>query len=98
MQSVEWWRTDVAKIVNLPPLPGIAYDEYDTVCESDDYSVLGVAEGKAPISLKQMEFSSKQLAKRMGQPNWSAFNKLKKVSVVGFLERSISPLSKNRTL
>jgi len=33
-----------------------------------------------------MEFSLKQFAKRMGQANYSAFNKWKKVWVAGFLE------------
>jgi hypothetical protein len=47
---------------------------------------LGGAEGKAPISLKQTEFSMKQFAKRMGQPNFSTFNKWKKVWVAGFVE------------
>jgi hypothetical protein len=48
---------------------------------------LGGAEGKAPISLKQTELSLKQFAKRMGQPNFSAFNKWKEVWVAGFLEK-----------
>jgi len=44
--------------------------------------------------LNQTEFSLKQFAKRMGQPNFSAFDKWKKVWVAGFLEkkhRSIIP-------
>jgi hypothetical protein len=80
-------RTDVAGIADLPPLPEISYDQYDADYESDDSSDLGGAEGKAPISLKQTEFSLKQFAKRMGQPNFSAFNKWKKVWVAGFLEK-----------
>ena len=55
---------------------------------------MGWAEGKAPISLKQTEFPLKQFAKRMGQSNFSTFNKWKKVWVAGFLEkkhRSIIP-------
>jgi hypothetical protein len=55
---------------------------------------LGGAEGKDPIGLKQMEFSLKQFAKRMGPPNFSAFNMWKKVWVAGVLEmnhRSIIP-------
>jgi len=87
-------RTDVAWIVDLPPLPDISYDEFDADHESDDLSDFGGAEVKAPISLKQTEFSLKQFAKRMGQPNFSAFNKWKKVWVAGFLEkkhRSIIP-------
>ena len=80
-------RTDVAGIADLPPLPEISYDEFDADYESDDSSDLGGAEGKAPISLKQTEFSLKQFAKRMGQPNFSAFNKWKKLWVAGFLEK-----------
>ena len=77
----------MAGIADLPPLPEISCDEFDADGESDDSSDLGGAEGKAPISLKQMEFSLKQFAKRMGQPNFSAFNKWKKVWVAGFLEK-----------
>jgi len=64
----------------------ISYNEYDADDESDDSSNLGGAEGKPPVSLKQPEFSLKQFAKRMGQANYSAFNKWKKVWVAGFLE------------
>jgi len=71
----------------LPPLPEISYDEFDADYESDDSSDLGGVEGKAPFSLKQTEFSLKQFAKRMGQPNFSTFNKWKKVWVAGFLEK-----------
>jgi hypothetical protein len=71
----------------LPQLPEIIYYQYDAENESDDSSDLGGAEGKALISLKQMEFSLNQFAKRMGQPNFSAFNKWKKVWVAGFLEK-----------
>jgi len=84
----------VAGIADLPPLPEISYDKFDADAESDDSSDVGGAEGKAAISLKQMEFSLKQFAKRMGQPNFSVFNKWKKVWVAGFLEkkyRSIIP-------
>jgi len=65
----------------------MSYGEYDAADESDNFSDLGGAEGKPPISLKQMEFSSKQFAKRMGQANYSAFNKWKKVWVAGFLKK-----------
>jgi hypothetical protein len=78
----------------LPPLPEISYDELDADYKSDDSSDLGGAEGKVPISLKQTKFSLKQLANKMGQPNFSAFNKWKQVLVAGFLEkkhRSIIP-------
>jgi len=80
-------RTDVAGIADLPPLPEISYDKFDADFESDDSPDLGRAEGKAPNSLKQTEFSLKQFAKGMGQPNFSAFNKWKKVWVAGFLEK-----------
>ena len=83
----EPWKTDVAGIADLPPLPELSYDENDAAEESDDSSDLGGAEGKPPISLKQTEFSLKQFAKRMGQANYSAFNKWKKVWVAGFLEK-----------
>ena len=59
-------RPDVAGIADLPPLPEISYYEFDADAESDDSSDLGGAEGKAPISLKQTEFSLKQFAQRMG--------------------------------
>ena len=85
--AVESRRTDVAGIADLPPLPEITYDEFDADAESDDLLDLGGAEGKAPISLKQTEFSLKQFAKRMGQPNCSTFNKWKKEWVAGFLEK-----------
>jgi hypothetical protein len=78
----------------LPPLPGISYDEFNADAESDNSLDFGGAEGKAPISLKQMEFSFKQFAKRMGQPNFSAFNKGRKAWGAGILEkthRSIIP-------
>jgi hypothetical protein len=65
----------------------ISYDEFDAYYESDDSLDLGGAEGKAPIRLKQMEFSLKQFAKRKGQSNFSMFNKWKKVWVTAFLER-----------
>ena len=68
-------------------MPEISYDEYDADDERDDSSNLGGAEGKPPVSLKQTEFSLKQFAKRIGQANYSAFNKRKKVWVAGFLEK-----------
>jgi hypothetical protein len=80
-------RTDAAGIADLPPLPENSYDKFDADAESDDSSELGRAEGKAPISLKQTEFSLKQFANRMGQPNFSACNKWKKVWLAGFLEK-----------
>ena len=67
-------KTHVAGIADLPPFTELSNDKYDVAVESDDSSDLGGAEGKPPISLKQTEFSLKQFAKRMGQPNFSAFN------------------------
>jgi len=85
--AAELQRTDVAGFADMPPLPEIPYDQCDADYESDDSSDLGGAEGKAPISLKQIEFSLKQFAKRMGQPDFSAFHKWKKIWVAGFLEK-----------
>jgi len=85
-------KTDVAGIADLPPLQEMSYDECDMADESDDSLDLDGAEGKHPISLKQMEFSLNQFAKRMGQPYFSAFNKWKKVWVVGFLEKKHWPI------
>jgi len=85
--AVDPRRTDDARITDLPPLPEIFYDEYDADYESDNSSNLGGAKDQAPMSSKQMEFSLKQFAKRMGQPNFSTFNKWKKVWVAGFLEK-----------
>jgi len=65
----------------------MSYEQYDAADESDDLSDLGGAEGKPPISLKQTEFSLKEFAKRMGQPNFSAFNKWKKVWVAELVEK-----------
>jgi hypothetical protein len=45
------------------------------------------AEGKPLISLKQTEYSLKYFATRMRRPNYSEFNKWKKVSVAGVLEK-----------
>jgi hypothetical protein len=56
----------VAGIADLPALPEIAYAEFDADAESNDSSDLGGAEDKAPISLKQTEFSLKHFAKKMG--------------------------------
>jgi hypothetical protein len=94
MQAALPRKTDIAEIANLPPLAEISYDEFDADHESDDSSDLGGAEGKAPTRLKYTEFSLKQFAQRMGQPNFSEFNNWKKVWVAGFLEkkhRSIIP-------
>jgi len=84
---VEQWKTDVVGIADLPILLEISNVEYDADDESDDSSDLDGAEGKPPVSLKQTEFSLKQFAKRMGQANYSVFNKWKKVWMAGFLEK-----------
>jgi hypothetical protein len=80
-------RRDVAGIADLSLLPDSSYDQYDADYESDDSSDMGGTKGKAPISLKQTEFSLKHFAKRMRQPNFSTFNKWEKVWVAGFLEK-----------
>jgi hypothetical protein len=80
-------KTDFAAIADLPPLQGMSSNEYHAADESDNLSDLGSAEGKPPISLKQTEFSLKQFAQRMGQPNFIAFIKWKKVWVAGFHEK-----------
>jgi hypothetical protein len=68
-------------------LPELYYDEYDAAEDCDDSLDLGIAEVKPAISQKKTEFSLKQFAKRMGQANYSGFNKWRKVWVAGFLER-----------
>jgi hypothetical protein len=65
----------------------MTYDKFNANFKSDDLWDLGVAVGKATISLKQPEFSLKQYAKSIGQPNFSTFNKWKQVWVTGFLEK-----------
>jgi hypothetical protein len=77
--AAEPCRTDVGRINDLPPLQVISYDEYNAEYESNDSLDWGAAEGKAPISMKQREFSLKQFAKRMEQPNFSMCNKWNKV-------------------
>jgi len=65
----------------------MCYDKFDSDAQSDDSSDLGGTEGKASISLNETEFSLKQFAKRMGQPNFSMFNNWKKVWVAGSLQK-----------
>ena len=65
----------------------MSYDEHDADDQRDDSLDLGGAEGKPPVSLKQTEFSLKQFAKKMGQANYSAFNKWKKIWEAGFWEK-----------
>jgi len=59
LQPVELRKTVVTRIADLPPFPEISYDEYDEDDGSDDFSDLGGAEVKPPVSLKQSEFSLK---------------------------------------
>jgi hypothetical protein len=48
---------------------------------------MGGAKGTPPLSLKQTEFSLKQVAKTLGQANYHVFNKWKKTLVAGFFEK-----------
>jgi hypothetical protein len=66
-------------IADLSPLAESCYDEFYADYDSDDLLGLGRAEEEALFRLKQMEFSLKQFAKRMGQPNFAMFSKWKKV-------------------
>lgn len=84
---VEPQETDDARIEDMPLLSEVAYDNYDADDDSDYSSVLGGAEGKPPVSLKQTKFSSKKFANRMGQANYSVCNKWKKVWVTWILEK-----------
>jgi len=67
-------KTGATRIGDLPPLPEMSHDNYDADNDSDAGSDVGGAEGKPPISLKQTEFSLKQVAQRIGQVNYSALN------------------------
>jgi len=67
--------THVAGIADLTSLLEISYNECYAYDESNDQLGLGGTEGKPPISLQQTEFSLKQFTKRMGQANYSTFNK-----------------------
>jgi len=87
LPTAEPRKTDVARIADLPPLPDTSYDEFDGDDESDDSLDLGGAKVNASTSLKQMEFSLKQFATWIGQPNFSTFYKWKKVWLAGFLEK-----------
>jgi len=79
--------TEVARILDLPSLPDIAYDNCDADDESDDSLNLGGAEGKHTVSLMKTEFSLKQFAKCTGQANDRVFNKCITVWVAVFLEK-----------
>jgi hypothetical protein len=87
LPAAEPCRTNVAGIAELPPLPEISCDEFDVHDKSDDSSESGGSKGIAQICLKQTQFSLMQFAKRMGQPNFGAFNKWKKVWVAHFLHK-----------
>jgi hypothetical protein len=64
--AAELHRADGAGIADLPLVHEISYDKYDADNERNNSSDLSCAEAKSPLSLKQMEFSLKQFAKRMG--------------------------------
>jgi hypothetical protein len=73
--TTELPKTDIAMIVELPPLPEISYTNYDANDDSTDSSDLGSAEDTPIISHKQTEYSVMQFLKQMGQANYSAFTK-----------------------
>jgi len=85
--SVELRTTNIAAIEDLPPLPELSYNKYEAYDSCNDLLDLGGAQGNAPMSLKQTEFSLKEFAKKMEQPNYSAFNKGNKVWVARFIEK-----------
>jgi hypothetical protein len=89
LPAAELRRTDAAGILDLTPFPDILYDKYVADYNSDDSLDSGGAETNAPISLKHTEFSLMQIAKRMGQHNFRAFNKWKKLWVAEFLEKEV---------
>jgi hypothetical protein len=88
---VELRKTDVARIVDLPPSPENSYDKYDADDGSDVSLDLYGVESKPPVRLKQTEFSLMQYAKRMGKGNCSLFNKQKKVWMASVLRRPVRP-------
>jgi hypothetical protein len=80
-------KPHVAGVADLPLLLDMSCDEHDAADESNKSSDLSGTEGKPPISPKQTEFSLKQFANRMGQPNFSLSNKWHKVWMAGCLEK-----------
>jgi hypothetical protein len=75
-------------------MPGILNDKLNEDKENDVSLDMAGAKGTAPISIKEGEFCLTIFAKTMRQPNFSMFNKWKKVWVAGFLRmkhRSIIP-------
>jgi len=98
LQATEPRRTDVAGIADLPPLPDICYDIFDADAESNDSVDLGGAEGKAPISLKQMEFSLTQFAKEWGGPTLIHSTSGRKYGCLSCSRRSIGLQSWHRTV
>jgi hypothetical protein len=79
LQPAELLKTDVARFSELPPMLDMTNNDYKEDDDSDNTSDFGSVEGKLPVSLKQTDFSLNQFAKMMGQANYSAFNKSKKV-------------------
>jgi len=83
---VEPRKTDVARIADLPPLLEGSYDDYNADDESDKSSDLGGADGTPLVRVKQTEFFLKLFARMMGQADYAACNKWKKVWMAGFLK------------
>jgi len=50
--SAELQKSNIAAIVELPPMVKYCYYKYDADNKSNDLVDMGHAEGKAPISLK----------------------------------------------
>jgi hypothetical protein len=80
---MELWKTDLGRIADLRSLPDNSNDNCDADDHSHDVSEFGGAKGKPTLSLKQIGFTLKQFNKSVGQANYSAFNKWKKVWVAG---------------
>jgi len=57
----EQWKPDVARVTDLSSVLGLSHNRDDTNNYSDDLLDLGGKAGIASISLKQKEFSMKQL-------------------------------------
>jgi hypothetical protein len=72
-------ETGVTRVANWPPILEISFNDHDADAASNNSLALDTAECKPPGGLKHPKFSSKQFAKRMGQGNYSAFDKNMKV-------------------
>ena len=85
--TVKWQKTDVTRIQDLNPFTEVFYDKYNTDNVISNSLAFGGVEVTIPLRLNQTDFSLKQFAKRMEQPNYSTFNKWKKVWVARCLEK-----------